>query len=93
MLGTINTAVLLASSLTTALATVKTVLIGLVFMHLQHEPPLVRVFSVSGVFRAAILLVFIASDYVSRNAVTPAGLHEAAKSRPTADQRVEPKPS
>lgn len=55
------------------IATVKVVLIGWVFMHLQHETPLVRVFSVAGLVWLAILLVIVASDYQTRTAVTPAG--------------------
>jgi cytochrome c oxidase subunit IV len=56
------------------IATVKVVLIGLVFMHLQHETPLVRVFSVAGLVWLAILLVIVFSDYLTRTAVTPASV-------------------
>ena len=53
------------------IAVAKVVLIGLVFMHLKHETPLVRIFSVAGLLWLAILLVFVASDYLTRTAVTP----------------------
>jgi len=51
------------------IAAVKTALIGLVFMHLQQETSLVRVFSLAGLIWLTILLVLLASDYLTRTGV------------------------
>jgi cytochrome c oxidase subunit 4 len=71
----------LAPVVALGIATVKAVLIGLIFMHLQHEAPLVRVFAVAGILWLGILLVLIASDYATRSAVTPAETRAPAMQR------------
>lgn len=54
------------------IATVKGALIVLFFMHVLHEEPLLKLFSVAGFLWLGILLAFLISDYRTRHDVTPA---------------------
>lgn len=51
-----------------AIAALKTVLIGTIFMHLNTESPLVRLFAVAGFLWLALMLSITLSDYETRPA-------------------------
>jgi cytochrome c oxidase subunit 4 len=48
------------------IAVTKAVLIALFFMHLRHTTPMVRVFASAGFIWLLFLLLFLASDLLSR---------------------------
>jgi cytochrome c oxidase subunit 4 len=49
-----------------SIAAAKTVLIGLYFMHLRVDPPLVRLFSIAGMVWLLLLFAIGMSDYATR---------------------------
>ena len=62
-LGWINTAIGLA------VATVKAVLVGLVFMRLRVTHPLLRLTALAGLTTLALLFILSGADYATRSAV------------------------
>jgi cytochrome c oxidase subunit 4 len=48
------------------IALIKATLVGLFFMHVHYDKPLLKVFAISGFFWLMILLTLGMSDYVSR---------------------------
>jgi cytochrome c oxidase subunit 4 len=54
------------------IASAKTLLIVLFFMHLRDEVGLVRVFAAAGFLWLGLLLLFLACDYTTRADVAPA---------------------
>lgn len=52
--------------LSLSIALIKVLLIAVVFMHLNHEPPLIRLTAVAGLFWLSLLFVFLACDYGAR---------------------------
>src|SRR5436190_10204975 len=51
------------------IATVKTLLVMLVFMHVRYKPPLTWVFAAAGFIWLVIMIDLTLSDYMSRGAV------------------------
>ncbi len=48
------------------IAFAKLALIGLYFMHLRHQPAMVRIFAVAGFFWLAVIGVLTFADYLTR---------------------------
>ena len=77
-----------------AIATVKAIIVGLIFMHLLHDKPVNAIIAVAGFLFLGIFLMFDFIDVSSRTDPKPINLHAPATGAPAApapaaDQRKE----
>ena len=77
-----------------AIATVKAIIVGLIFMHLLHDKPVNAIIAVAGFLFLGIFLMFDFIDVSSRTDPKPINLHAPATAAPAApapaaDQRKE----
>ena len=77
---------MLAVPVALTIATIKAVLIILFFMHVKDEAPLIGLMAAAGFLWLGLMLLFMMSDYVTREQMSPRGVHPEFGSGPVISQ-------